>query len=579
MSTCNQCGAPTILDADVGLVCTGCAELVNPARVVLTCDIDYQPSTTSDGWMSVARKAIKTGRNRYLSGQGKEVRDSKNLEDMHWFIKNLARAAFVSAMTDRAYNLFQQAMATGEYRWGRTAKLVAGACICISLRLNNRPETFPDVAVLLGEKPTLLTRTFSSVVSALKIDKLPSSEPKSHIATLQAHLSAAFEDSNSGLPSSLITAIKPLPANAILATAMSLSELLVSSTPPSAVARLPTSPTACAVLIWAIEAEARTSLTPLGDISAFLGSKCNATRPVIMSRYKAIQDELIERIDKIDWLDHYEPGSGKSGRAKISRRLVAARGLKAVIECERECRFEEFKTDPNEEAGSDSDDTQSAERRPRKRRRAHALQEATRFLLNPLLGPLPSSFFPSAPNSLPLPLPTYLLTSSLSMRCDKLPSRLQLLSAARGGVSHDEINDDELFDDGELERIMRTETEVVELRNILGWEHDEVQEELPKEPLKRRKRAERGVKPMTSSRLNAEAIAHFFADDKPDEEFGGLLLLDDPNFVTAEDRDDTDAFIGLRRTLMASAAEQGDKEEPYFPSSSPEPEDRYAQEL
>ncbi|KAF7363318.1 hypothetical protein MSAN_00987200 [Mycena sanguinolenta] len=594
---CKYCGAPTVVD-DAGVVCTSCAELAEPSLVVLASDIDYPTTTTYDGWIPVAPKALKTGRNRYLSGQGKELRDGKNLDEMHWFIKNLARAAFVSGTTERAYNLFEKAMKSGQYRWGRTAKLVAGACISIALRQSGRPDMFPDLALLLGQKVTSLTRAFSSVISVLKIQPgdLPSSAPKSHVSILQSHLSAAIEGSiDSQLPSSLITAVKPLSVSAILATAASLSDLLASSIPPTALAHLPVSATACAVLMWAIEAETRTPLSQLGELAAFLGSRVNVRKPLVMSRYKAIQDELNQRIDKIDWLDHYEPNSGKCGRAKISRRLVVARGLKAVIESERECRRNALdrtgKTATHPEGGESDSDADPQPARPRKRRRLHALQDATRFLLNPLSGPLPASFLAPSSHST-LSLPTYLLTSSLSVRRETLPSRLQLLSAARGGVGPDEIHDDELFDDGELEKIIRTdEHEIAELRTIFDWpEGGDVEEaqEAParSKPRKRASAAKDAPKPTTSSRLNAAAVACFFADEKTDEdnEFGSLLRLDDVDhgkdseFIIATEGDDTGAFIGLPRMLVDSFAEEDDEDEDaLFPN--PSSDDRYAQEI
>ncbi|KAJ6455719.1 hypothetical protein C8R45DRAFT_881173 [Mycena sanguinolenta] len=595
---CKYCGAPTVVD-DAGVVCTSCAELAEPSLVVLASDFDYPTTTTYDGWIPVAPKALKTGRNRYLSGQGKELRDGKNLvrtDEMHWFIKNLARAAFVSGTTERAYNLFEKAMKSGQYRWGRTAKLVAGACLSIALRQSGRPDMFPDLALLLDQKVTSLTRAFSSVIAVLKIQPgdLPSSAPKSHVSILQSYLSAALQGStDSQLPSSLITAVKPLPVSAILATAASLSDLLASSIPPTAVAHLPVSATACAVLMWAIEAEARTPLSQLGDLAAFLGGKVNVRKPLVMSRYKLIQDELVQRIDKIDWLDHYEPNNGKCGRAKISRRLVVARGVKAVIASERECRRNVLdqtgKTATHPEGGESDTDADPQSTRPRKRRRLHALQDATRFLLNPLLGPLPPSFLaPSSASA--LSLPTYLLTSSLSMRRETLPSRLQVLSAARGGVGPDEIRDDELFDDGELEKIIRTdEHEIAELRTILGWPVDEAVEEAPApfkqpKPRKRVDAAKGAPKPTTSSRLNAAAVACFFADEKTDEdnEFGSLLRLDDVDdakdseLIIAMDGDDTGAFVGLQRTLVDSFAEEDDEDEDAL---FLDPDDRYAQEL
>ncbi|KAK7014983.1 hypothetical protein R3P38DRAFT_1423478 [Favolaschia claudopus] len=589
---CKFCGSPTVVD-DAGIVCTNCAELAEPSLVVLASDTDYLAPTTYDGWIPVATKALKTGRNRYLSGQGKEARDGKNLDEMHWFIKNLARAVLVSGVTERAYNLFEKAMKSGQYRWGRAAKLVAAASISIALRQSNRPDMFPQLARCLEQNVTSLTRAFSSVISVLKIQPrdLPSSGPKSHVSILHSHFSAILQGSaDFQLPAYIITEIKPK-APAILDTAASLSDLLASSIPPSTVAHLPVSATACAIYMWAIEAELRDILPQLGDLAGFLGSKCNVKRPLVMSRYKLIQDELIQRIDRIVWLDHYAPNTGKNGRAKVSRRVVAARGVKEVIESERQHRMQSLDLGKRalrpegEESDSDADGQPS---RPRKRRKVHALQDATRFLLNPLCGPLPTSFLSPSPSA--LPLTTYLLTSPLSLRRDKMPTRLQLLSVARGGVGPEEIADDELFDDGELDKLMRTDVrEIADLRSILGWPAGEENDEKPpaqstipyvRKPRKRAGSSKDPSEPTTSARLNPAAVALFFADEKSDD-YDGLLRLDDadmddskePELIVINDGDDTAAFAGLQRTLVESFASEDD-DDLCFPC-----EDRYAQEI
>ncbi|KAF7295050.1 hypothetical protein MIND_01043200 [Mycena indigotica] len=560
MPPCKQCGVPTISDPDVGLVCPQCGEIVDPDRVVLAIDGDLPP-VVSEPFPASAR-TIKTARNRYLGGADKETRTHKSLLEMQRFINNLSRALLVSSVSDRAYNIFQQAMATGKFRWGRTARLVAGACVSIALRLNHRPELFVDISHLVGEKTAALTSTFSSVISTLKMDQLPLSEPKSHIETLREHLYSALSANQSAIPSTLVSAIKPLSINSIVATATALSDLLVSSVPPSAVARLPASPTACAVLIWAIEGELRTSLAQVGELAAFLATKCNFTKSVVMTRYKIIQDELMDRIDKVEWLDHYDPHNGKSGRAKISRRIVAARGVKAVIEYERECRREEFQTNAHEGEDDDSDGPESTDRRPRKRRRVHALRDATRFLCNPLVGSLPSCLFPSTTaNPPPLPLTTYLLTSSICMRRDNLPSRLQLLAASRGGVSSDDIPEDELFEEGELEMIFRSEEEAEgDLRRFYGWEPKEERlaalVALPP-VLKERKRGDVRGQSRKASRINAESIAMFMADDQPEDavELGDLLSLDDdPRIIVEESGDVTGALFGLSRSMIEDRA-------------------------
>lgn len=78
-AACKHCGGPTTVLDDAGVVCILCAEIAEPNRVVLASELEYPFSTTYDGWIPVAPQTVKTGRNRYLSGQGKEVRDSKNL--------------------------------------------------------------------------------------------------------------------------------------------------------------------------------------------------------------------------------------------------------------------------------------------------------------------------------------------------------------------------------------------------------------------------------------------------------------------------------------------------------------------
>ncbi|KAJ7632484.1 hypothetical protein FB45DRAFT_505136 [Roridomyces roridus] len=534
---CKACGGQTVVD-DAGVVCIDCAEIAEPNRVVLASDSDFHLSTY-EGWIPVAPHAVRTARGRYLGSEDKEARDGKHLDDMHHFIKNLAQAVFVSGTTERAYNLFEKAMKLGHYRFGRMARLVAAACISITLRSTSRPEMFAQLASLLGEKTTAVTRTFSSVLSLIKLDDLPPAESKSHLSVLHAHLYAALDGSiESDLPQSLISAIKPLPASSLSDTAGALSDLIAFSNPPSSIAHLPVAPTACAVMLWAIEAESRTSFSHLGEVAAFLGAKCGCKKAVVMNRYKVIQDELLERIEKIDSLDQYKQNG--AGRAKVSRRLVVARGLKAVIEAEGECRRQRLvETRPPDDPDGSSNDV-----RPRKRRRIQALQQATQFLLNPLSGPLPPSFLTA---SRTLTLPTYILTSS--GRRDTLPTRLQLLTVARGGVGTDEIADDELFEDEELERLMRSSDEVTEMRKIMGWPQGEVEEpvkEPPRQP--RQRRSSTKEKPTTSSRIDDAAAAAYF-DEKADYDFEELLQFDDePGLLVEEDGDVT--TMGLQGVLQ-----------------------------
>lgn len=66
---------------------------------------------------------------------------------MHEFIKSMAGSLSGASSAARAQAIFDQAMAKGSYRWGRKAKLVAGASLAIALREANKSDSLRDIAV------------------------------------------------------------------------------------------------------------------------------------------------------------------------------------------------------------------------------------------------------------------------------------------------------------------------------------------------------------------------------------------------------------------------------------------------
>ncbi|CAK5277756.1 unnamed protein product [Mycena citricolor] len=518
---CKACGNATLIDDDAGLVCGNCGDVADPNHVVLSMD-DFEGRTFG------GPKILKSGRGRVLPGQSEQARDAAHHAEMREKLTRLADTLGVSDKLERAHNLFKNAMNTGKFRWGRTARLVAGACLSIALRFDNRPELFGNIADQLEEKITTVTRAFSSVVSALELRKtdgsapplLPTSLPRSYIAELGVHLSSALANpESSGIPASAVTFLRTLSLNSISETARALSDLVMERDLASPVASLPVPATACAVMLLAIEAEARTPFSNLGEMASFLGSFVRHKGPLIMARYKVLQDDLLGRIHKIEWLDHYEPNSGKCGRAKVPRRMVVARGIKTVLHRE--------KTEGNREDASCAP-------RPQKRRKIEALQVATSFLANPLVGPLPSSFLvaPSGTQVVPLSLPTYLLTTFHSTRENQLPSRLRLLTIARGGVGPEEVGDDELFDTGELEKIFRAPDEVAQMRVLHGW--DKLDEE--QSPRKEPSRAKVG----NVARRDLDELVQFGSDDTSDQ---GFMAGVPRALIDQDDDDDDDALL------------------------------------
>ena len=362
---------------------------------------------------------------------------------------------------------------------------MAGACLSIALRESNRPDFLRDIAAVLKIPTVTLTRDFNSVTSLLKI-ALSLVDPSVHISTLVSHLTSALGEHRheSGLSESLIKVLQPLSLRSVANTAISLSHLFTRLNPGHDIFHLPTPPTACGIFMLALEAENRATLNPLSDLAQCLGVRCQVVKGVVMERYKIIQDEIALWIAKIPWLDKYE---SKGGRAKVSKRLIVARGLKDVIDFQEEIWQKTVQTVLERDLTDDENDTEDDTSvisgnfdvsRPRKRQKvSHVLTQATNFLLNPLghAVPVPKIPTPSlSGNTFPineLPLATHILTTS-SLAC-RPPTRLQLLALDRGGVNEEQIPDEELFAEGELEKMLRNEEEVQMLQESFGWKQGE----------------------------------------------------------------------------------------------------------
>ncbi len=66
---------------------------------------------------------------------------------MHEFIKSIAGRLSFSGSATRAQAVFDQAMSKGGLRWGRKAKLVAGASLAVALRESHKSDSLRDIAV------------------------------------------------------------------------------------------------------------------------------------------------------------------------------------------------------------------------------------------------------------------------------------------------------------------------------------------------------------------------------------------------------------------------------------------------
>lgn len=465
---------------------------------------------------------------------------------MSTFISSVLSRLNSPGLSPRAEAIFTQAMAKGHHRWGRKAKLTAGASIAIALREAHKSDSLRHIAFLLDDSPVSLARTFQSVVSLLDFS-LASTDPAVHLPILHAFLQSIIHPETlspsppSHLPRSLVSVLTPLSLQAAVRTATSLSQIVSHHSPPLPLTHLPTPPTACALLILGLEAETRTPLPHLGELTRTLAARFALAPGVVSSRYKVLYDLIEEWIRHVPWLDHFVykgKGTGIAARSKVPKRAIVAKGTKDVIQFHEEIWMSRMQSQQKVKLNLDPDPGDFANQEeevqgdnqcmntsavassskntviapaPGKQRKAKKSGKAAYQLL---LDPLSSSSLDAATSNGELPLLTYMLTCSpdeLSRGRGTPPTRLQLLSASRGGSTAEHIADEELFADGELEGLLRSEQEREALAPLfqLNWgeelsaEQDDVRHRKPVAT-----ETKRGAK-----RVNMDAFARLLGED------------------------------------------------------------------
>jgi transcription factor IIIB subunit 2 len=471
------------------------------------------------------------------------------------FVNSLAASFNVPGLAPRAIALFNQVRSISSFRWGNKSRSIAAACLAIALRESNRPDALRDIASMLDVPPTSVTREFTHITTSLGLS-LTLIDPSAYMPTLQAHLPSLADHHR--FPATLSKPLEKLNLHSVNETAVALSRLLARLSPGHDVLRLPVPPTACAVFMLALEGDLRAPLNPLGDMAEFLGARLQVAKGVVMTRYKTIQDEVASWAENVPWLDKYET---RGARAKVSKRLVVARGIKDVIRFQEDIWKQRSKPAlPSELAAEDNDsehvrETEALLPCPKEGPKPNrAIVQSIQFLLDPLSTPVPAlpptssrSSRAPFPNS-QLSLATYLLTAPSASASTMLPTRLQLLACLRGGSSEDKIRDEELFAEGELENLFRDESEVRILRETFGWDKEDSVGEPHKNFNGKRKRT-KTLEDITDSvdgivtgsalrprktRLNMEALAQFISQDH------GALVDSEPLMGLEEAIDEVD---------------------------------------
>lgn len=581
---CPECRAEYVFDDHAcAFICTRCGHLDDPTQVVLDSHIEHSNSTYQHhpGALATAtaHRPIRDRKGWDLTGQSKQAREQRNMARPIFFsglacfllFAQAAMSPFINSvlsrlnhpgLSPRVHAIFAQAMTAGRHRWGRRAKLTAGAAMAIALREAHKSDLFRDIAFLLDETPLSISRTFQSVVSLLDLS-LSHRDPSVHIPTLHTHLHALLrpESVSSSLPSDLVATLTPLSLPAAVRTATSLSNIIIDHVPMLAITRLPTPPTACALLVLALEAETRTPLPHVNKLASALASRFGVAASVVASRYRFLYDLIEQWSREVPWLDRFPIGRDGIARPKVSKRAIAAKGVKDVIQFHEEIwrkRMEAqpkidlvIEPDPGENLAAEVDLSSATEIQnsgypnatcTKTRKTANGdISVACRFLLDPLSSSLSSR--PSCRHSQSvdskehgsISLATELLARAQEQSTET-PTRLQLLAISRGGSARENIADEELFEQGELDSLFRTEEEREALEPLfrLNWGGSDVARETA-HPVT----DDQGVVKRGSERVDMEALRRMLDGDM------------DPMLSNGIDRDGCDVDSRQSEDLIA----------------------------
>lgn len=495
-SRCKECGHTTQFSRDIGsAVCTHCGTLADSSQQsALTSASDFLADTHTHDLHTNTRpttlKSIRRNAAWDLPGQASNSRNERNKFILHESIRALADRLGHRGATIRAKAIFDSVMQHPLVKWGRAAKLAAGAALVFAIREQDRGDHTHHVAYLLSEPVVELKRTQLRLLPHLALD-LPRNRATSHLPSLAAHLSALASASVPTLLKDTLAFIRPLLSPAVVQDVLKTASALYNlpNLERSAFNAGSAGAGGCAILLLALEAHARPP-RPMPHVlvlASQLGAALGARGAAVMERYRVLVNTIEAGAARVPWLAN----ANTPGSKHIARRSRVASAVLDVLQFRDEVGRAEITEGGGpihvdleaEDDGSDLEEgyigrdeaeldallaeveqkttgstrtmshepqgfcvmarTTAAPERISKKRRTATTQAAS-FLLDPL-----ANIAPARPA---LAHTSYLLSSDAGMRSDRPPTRLQLLAAERGDT--DAVRDDELFGEGELEGIV-----------------------------------------------------------------------------------------------------------------------------
>ncbi|KAG9094589.1 hypothetical protein FRC06_010670 [Ceratobasidium sp. 370] len=392
--------------------------------------------------------------------------------------------------TERAQYILAQAMRKGKFRWGTFAERVAGASICVALREAGKAETVREVAVHIQCREDQLARVYRHITSLLNI-KFEPLDPALLVPSIWNYTQSCLTSpppSGSPFPPELIAFLNELAPRTqlILNLALQLSNLILSIAltqgrqPPLI---------ACALLIVSLSGEAGKPVPKSAVLSSTLSARFGGTRRSITDRVREIERVIEDWRLELPWMQSDIPLNRRKRTTKIAKWIkdvvsfkddLWSKQIDAVDHALYSPSTDDASNDEADDdtsctgstsaAGSKRSDTQVSSTTSGKRRCLDAgYYDSGRpraYVVEPLkkgvsrTKTLASLLNPDAMESI----------STSAAKPDMLEELGRL-----GAPKH--IRDEDLFEDGELEGLIRTTPEVEALS--LRWEEEKRFEGIP----------------------------------------------------------------------------------------------------
>ncbi|KAG9100651.1 hypothetical protein FS749_013887 [Ceratobasidium sp. UAMH 11750] len=394
--------------------------------------------------------------------------------------------------TERAQYILTQAMRKGKFRWGTSAERVAGASICVALREAGKAETVREVAVHIQCREDQLARVYRHLTSLLNI-KFEPLDPALLVPSIWNYTQSCLTSPplpGSPFPSELASFLNELAprTQSILNLALQLSNLILGIAltqgrqPPLV---------ACALLIVSLSGEAGKPVPKSAVLFSTLSARFGGTHRGITDRVREIERVIEDWRLELPWMQSDIPLNKRKRTTKIARWIkdvvsfkddLWSKQIDAVDHALYSPSTDDASNDETDDntsctgstsaTGSKRSDTQASSTTSSKRRyldagyydsgrpRAYVVEPSKK-------GAGHTKALASLLN------PDAMMSISTSIANPSVLNELERLGAPK------HIRDEDLFEDGELEGLIRTTPEVEALRSL--WEEERRFEGIPEQ--------------------------------------------------------------------------------------------------